>query len=263
MKSEVAAQGSRPRRQRAKMAEALVTGSASGIGLCVARRLLANGWAVHGVDRQRPQSDLGPGYSHHRVDLADAPALEALAARVGENRPPLGALVHAAGIMRPDDDAETRADAGCRLWRVHAFAAHRLIEALAPRLPDARGRVVLVSSRATHGRAGRALYAGSKAALEGIARSWAAALVPRGITVNVVAPATTNTPMLADPARASARIMPLPIGRLIEPDEIVDVVELLLGRAGGAITGQTILMDGGVSLCGGQARRDDCNGAAP
>ncbi len=243
------------------MAEALVTGSASGIGLCVARRLLANGWAVHGVDQQRPPSDPGPGYTHHLVDLANVAALDALALRVGANRLALDALVHAAGIMRPDDDAETRADAGRRLWLIHAFAAHRLIEALAPRLPDARGRVVLVSSRATQGRAGRALYAGSKAALDGIARSWAAALVPRGITVNVIAPATTNTPMLADPARASARIMPLPIGRLIEPDEIVDIVELLLGRAGGAITGQTILMDGGVSICGGQALRDECGGA--
>jgi 3-oxoacyl-[acyl-carrier protein] reductase len=63
-----------------------------------------------------------------------------------------------------------------------------------------------------------------------------------------VAPAATNTPMLADPARASAPVMPLPIGRLIEPDEVVDVVALLLGRAGGAITGQTILIDGGASL---------------
>jgi NAD(P)-dependent dehydrogenase (short-subunit alcohol dehydrogenase family) len=245
------------------MPEALITGSASGIGLCTARRLLKDGWAVHGVDRQRPSVDLGPGYTHHLVDLADSAALEALAMRIAVNRPALDALVHAAGIMRSDADADTRADAGRRLWQTHAFAAHRLIEALATRMPDARGRVVLVSSRAAQGRAGRALYAGSKAALEGVARSWAAALVRRGITVNVIAPAATNTPMLADPARTTSPIMALPIGRLIEPDEIVDVVELLLGRAGGAITGQTILMDGGVSLCGGGAWGEEINLTPP
>jgi NAD(P)-dependent dehydrogenase (short-subunit alcohol dehydrogenase family) len=228
--------------------EALVTGSASGIGWCATRRLLSLGWSVLGADRQRPPADPGPGYTHDPVDLAEAAALEALAARVGTLRPPPDALIHAAGIMRADDSPEVIADGGRALWQVHAFAAHRLIEALAPGMPDGRGRVVLVSSRAARGRAGRAVYAASKAALEGVARSWAAALVGRGITVNVVAPAATNTPMLADPARASAPVMPLPIGRLIEPDEVVDVIALLLGRAGGVITGQTILIDGGASL---------------
>ena len=244
------------------MPEAIVTGSASGIGLCAARRLLARGWTVQGVDRQRPPVDPGHGYTHHSIDLADPAALDTLVARVGALHPTPAALVHAAGVMRADEDPETRADGGHRLWQVHALAAHRLIEALAPRLPDRAGRVVLVSSRAAQGRAGRALYAGSKAALEGIARSWAAALVRRGITVNVVAPAATNTPMLADPARGSAPVLPLPIGRLIEPDEVVDVIELLLGRTGGVITGQTILLDGGLSLRSGEATDDVAGGAS-
>jgi len=230
------------------MADALVTGSASGIGLCTARRLLANGWNVHGIDRQPAPDGLGPGYAHELVDLGDLAALDALAARAAARERAIDALVHAAGVMRADDDEATRADGGHRLWQVHALAAHRLIEALAPRLPDATGRVVLVSSRAAQGRAGRALYAGSKAAVEAIARSWAAKLVARGITVNVVAPGATDTPMLRDPARATAPVMPLPIGRLVEPDEVVDVIALLLGHAGGAITGQSIVIDGGASL---------------
>ncbi len=230
------------------MPEALITGSASGIGLAVTRRLLAKGWEVTGVDRQASPVGLGKGYTHRRIDLLDAAALAAVCGDLERSSFGPTALVHAAGIMRADDDPVTRGDGGALLWRLHVLAAHRLIESLSPRMPATAGRIVLVSSRAARGRAGRALYAGSKAALDGVARSWAAALLRVGISVNVVAPASTNTPMLTDPARAGAPVLPLPIGRLIEPEDVAEVVDTLLGRAGGVITGQTILIDGGVSL---------------
>lgn len=226
---------------------AVVTGSASGIGRRVAERLVADGWRVIGLDR----SELGidrPGYHHRLVDLATgeghASALQVVRASDG----PAQALVHAAGIMRADDHPDVRDDGGLWLWRLHVLAAHRLIEGLSPDMPDRHGRVVLVGSRAAAGRAGRAIYAASKAALEGVARSWAATLLARGITVNVVAPGTTDTPMLRDPARADAPVMPLPIGRLIQADEVAAWVSMLVGESAGTTTGQTIVVDGGVSL---------------
>jgi len=230
------------------MPEALITGSASGIGLAVTCRLLAKGWGVTGVDRLPRPEGLGGGYTHCRVDLLDTAALAAACGDLERASYKPTALVHCAGIMRSDDDSATRADGGVALWRLHVLAAHTLIESLSSRMPANAGRIVLVSSRAARGRAGRALYAGSKAALDGLARSWASALLRAGITVNVVAPASTNTPMLNDPARAGVAVLPLPIGRLIEPEDVADVVDTLLGRAGGVITGQTILIDGGVSL---------------
>ena len=95
---------------------------------------------------------------------------------------------------------------------------------------------------------GRGQYAATKAALVGLARSFAREVAANGVTVNVVSPAATATSMQDDPARAgSAPRMP-PIGRLIEPAEVAEVVAFLLSPAAAAITGQDIAICGGASL---------------
>ena len=73
------------------------------------------------------------------------------------------------------------------MWRLHVECACMLADVLLPTM-DAGGRVVLIGSRTATGSPGRSQYAASKAALVGLARSWAAEVAPRGITVNVVAP---------------------------------------------------------------------------
>ena len=91
-------------------------------------------------------------------------------------------------------------DAGDLLWRIHVDAAIALADHLAPRMTSG-GRIVLIGSRAAKGVVGKSQYGAAKAALVGLARSWAKEVVARGITVNVVAPAATETAMLTDPAR--------------------------------------------------------------
>ena len=229
-------------------AHALVTGSASGIGRAIAERLLAGGWRVTGVDRTLAPLPAPSGFAALTADLADGQALDDLIGRLGPG--PWRAFVHTAGVMRDDADPATRRCQGTNLWMLHVGAAARLATALVPHMPDGAGRVVFLSSRAAAGRAGRSLYAASKAALDGLARSLAADLVRRGITVNVVAPAATDTPQLRDPARAASPVRMPPLGRLIAPQEVAATVAFLLGPDAGAITGQTIVQCGGASLAG-------------
>lgn len=224
----------------------IVTGSASGIGLALVRRLLADGWSISGLDRQRHPDDIEATIEARRVDLTDLEAVAAVASNLKKKT--ITAFVHCAGIMRADDDPHTREDGGATLWRLHVGSAERLIREITPVLPANAGRIVLVSSRALLGRSGRALYAASKSAMTGLARSWAAELVTHGITVNVVAPGATDTPMLIDPERRNAPVRSLPIGRLIQANEVAALITFLLGRDAGAITGQTIFICGGASL---------------
>ena len=223
---------------------AVVTGSSSGIGLAVVQALLAQGWRVQGFD-SAPAAVVHENFLPVQVDLADGAATEA-AARAAEG---VGALVHAAGVLRVAPVGELAAADSELMWRLHVDAANRLANALLPAMQRAgKGRVVLIGSRVAGGIAGRSQYAATKAALASMARSWAAEVVSSGVTVNVVSPAATRTAMLGDPARQATMPKLPPIGRLIEPQEVASLVAYLLSPAAAAITGQEIRICGGASL---------------
>lgn len=224
---------------------AVITGSASGIGLALARRLLGAGWSVDGIDLRIADELTHPAYRHHLCDLTDAAAIQALQSRLPAS---VRAFVHSAGVVRSGGAVDTRPEDAEWLWRLHAAAPMALVRLLAPRLQDGLGRIVLLSSRAVLGRAQRAAYAASKAAQIGLARSLAAELVGRGITVNVIAPAAVDTPMLSDPSRGEPPKVDLPLGRLISADEVAATIAFFLSPEAGAITGQTLYVCGGASL---------------
>lgn len=219
-----------------------MTGVSSGIGEAIARTLLQEGWSVIGLSRSRPALD-HPCLTHRPVDLADPAALaDALAGISG-----VTAIVHAAGILVVGAlDQLDRAD-GHAMWRLHVDAAVQLVAALEPALPEG-GRIVLIGSRVAAGAARRSQYAASKAALTGLARSWAAELAPRRITVNVIAPGATDTNMLRDPARAAVLPELPPMGRFVPPAEIASLAAFLLSDGAANLTGQTIVVCGGASL---------------
>jgi 3-oxoacyl-[acyl-carrier protein] reductase len=223
---------------------AVVTGSSSGIGRAVAERLLADGWQVTGLDRAPPVITHA-AFTHMAVDLSDAQATGRAAAELGTP----DALVHAAGVLRVGPLGGLNLDDGTLMWRLHVDAAIRLADVLLPAMARAGwGRVVLLGSRVAQGKAGRSQYAATKAALQGLARSWAAEVVASGVTVNVVSPAATQTAMTDDPARRDVTPVLPPIGRLIQPDEIASLVSYLLSPAAAAITGQDLQICGGASL---------------
>ncbi len=180
------------------------------------------------------------------MDVLDEAALDRVMGDL--SRTAFTAFVHCAGVMRVSRIADADMAQGDLLWRLHIGAPSVIMRHLSPLLPDQRGRVVLLGSRASLGRAGRGLYAASKAAVTGLARCWAIELVGRGVTVNVVAPGATDTPMLTAPDRGAPAQISLPIGRLIKAEEIAGTIAFLLGPDAGAMTGQTLFVCGGGSL---------------
>lgn len=223
---------------------AVVTGASAGIGRAIAASLLDAGWRVTGLDLAAPSIDHAD-FEPVPVNLSEAGELERVASRLRD----ASALVHAAGVLRVGRLDQLDADDGALMWRIHVDAATRLCQALVPAMAArGDGRVVFIGSRVAQGMPGRGLYAGTKAALVALARSWAAEVAPQGVTLNVVSPAATATGMLADPARAASAPRLPPIGRLIEPAEIAALVNFLLSPAAAAITGQDIAICGGASL---------------
>ena len=221
---------------------ALVTGVSSGIGEAITQGLLTDGWAVAGVSRRRPSLH-NPALQWIQADLLDRTAADEITGAVDR----VDVVVHAAGLQHSAYVGDLDPDLGEEMWRVHVDVPTRLVNTLSSRLPDA-GRIVLLGSRTSTGVAGKSQYAATKAALDGLVRSWAIELAPRQITVNTVAPGPTETPMLTDPARAATPPALPRLGRFIQPSEIADLVAFLLGPSGRSITGQRLVVCAGASL---------------
>lgn len=226
---------------------ALVTGASSGIGLAIAKQLLSGGWRVHGLDIA-PTPDLGTQFTGSSLDLTQSDELANELERILLDGTPQ-ALIHAAGILRVGALGALSQNEGHFMWQLHVEVATQLANRILPLMHAAKsGRMVMLGSRVSVGMAGRSQYAASKAALVTLARSWAQESIMHGVTVNVVSPAATDTPMLHDPQRATTTPKLPPMGRLIQAQEVAALVGYLVGPYAAAITGQDIAICGGASV---------------
>jgi len=221
---------------------AVVTGASSGIGKAIVSRLLSDGWKVVGLSRSRSDEN-STNFKALLVDLSDFANLKQVLSEILQ----VDAIIHAAGFMKTAPLGALASADGEEMWAIHVGAAEILVNQLVTKLPNG-GRIVLIGSRTSAGAAGRSQYAATKAALLGMARSWAAEVAARQITVNVIAPAATETPMLLDPKRIGTPPKKPPMGRFIRPEEVAGLTAFLLGPDAGAITGQQIVVCAGSSL---------------
>jgi 3-oxoacyl-[acyl-carrier protein] reductase len=237
---------------------ALVTGASKGIGRATAKQLVADGFdlAAH-YHRDRSgiealEDELRPAGREVftcAADLSQPVEVDRLASEIQSHWDSLDLLVHNAGVYpRKGFRALTRADfESC--FQTNFFSAAELTGRLLPLLDrSASGRIVFVSSvLAFSGSRYGAHYASSKAALLGLARSLARELAPR-ITVNVVAPGSIDTAILAgdSPEVRAGRIREIPLQRLGTPEDVADAISFLASARASYITGATLHVSGGV-----------------
>ncbi|PSK91735.1 NAD(P)-dependent dehydrogenase (short-subunit alcohol dehydrogenase family) [Murinocardiopsis flavida] len=243
---------------RADRPVALVTGSASGIGAGIARRLADDGFAVavHSRDSVASGTALAAsiGGRYLRADLADEGQARALAAAAIGWRGRLDVLVNNAGISRPVAHADLAAAPPAQ-WRelleVNLIAPWTLVtecaDALARSDRDGGGAIVNITSHAGVRPKGASIpYAASKAALNHVTLLLAASLGP-GVRVNAVAPGLVDTPLTLDWAGARALwAESAPMRRAARPEDVADMVSALLANS--YVTGQIVTLDGGLHL---------------
>lgn len=225
---------------------ALVTGAASGIGLATALALQEAGAAVVGLDLKASAG----AFPILACDLAvEAQIVEAVA-KGAEVLGGYDILVNNAGILQELPLASLTASHIDLMFAVNVRGALLVAREVLPHLPKG-GRIInIVSELAYLGRAGGSVYAGTKAAMIGVTRSWARELGP-GILVNAVAPGPTDTPLLGfdrltDAQKAAETTNPM--GRIGRPEEVAAAVVFLAGPGATFFTGQCLGANGGAAM---------------
>jgi len=237
----------------------VISGGSRGLGLAIVERLLDRGDSVATFSRSGSVAldallAAYPDRLHaEQVDAASTDALRAFVDRVAGRFGRIdhciaNAAVAYEGLVATvrDDEIDAMLDVNLRgsIVLVRECVRQMLIR---PLNATAASVVVISSVVAGRGSSGLAVYAATKAGLEGFAKSLAREVGPRGIRVNVVAPGFLETDLSAslsdrDRGRIARRT---PLGRLGQPEDVVGAIDFLTSPRAAFITGQVLTIDGG------------------
>lgn len=242
----------------------VVTGGTSGLGLGIAIRLAERGSSVCLLSRDATNRseaidvtfrDLGlPAPRYFNVDVASRAQLEAVADRLASDGVDVGVVVASAGTNTRELALDVADEDVRRMIDVNLYGLIATFQVFAPLvLAGPNGRFIAVSSlNAVHGMRLRAPYSATKAGVSGLVRALAQEWSPLGATVNAIAPGVIETPLTSSymrehPERAEALRAHTPVGRLGSVADVAHTAEYLASEESGFVTGQTLVLDGGVS----------------
>lgn len=240
---------------------AVITGGNSGIGFAMAKRFVAEGARVVIVGRRADAvaaavAKLGAQAVGLTGDIADLATHERVASLVATQFGGADIYVANAGMNLITPSGDVSVDEFDVQFATNTRAVFFGVQKIAPQLRDG-GAILLVSSIASAKVLdGHAVYAGSKAAIEAFAQSWALEFKARGIRVNVISPGPVDTPILAKlgvapearPAFEATMAGAIPLGRLGRAEEVAAAALLLASGEGSFITGVNLRVDGGIAL---------------
>jgi 3-oxoacyl-[acyl-carrier protein] reductase len=232
--------------------KAIVTGAASGIGAAAVARLMVDGVEVLAVDIT---SDGLQGTYMLVTDLGDAASFAAITKAAEAKLGGLDILINNAGVCPVSSFDEMTEAMWDHALSINVTAAMKLTRAALPMLrASGAARVINTGSiLSRYGDAGLVAYATSKHAILGLTRALAAELGPQGITVNCVQPGAISTGMTkpmfeTNPESLAYYAGRSVLGRIGQPEDIADVMAFLASDDSRFITGQGILVDGGVMV---------------
>ncbi len=228
------------------MKVAVVTGGTRGIGAAIARRLVADGYAVIAAARSAAPTPTGVDYA--RLDITNPAEVRDFFA--GLDR--LDLLVNNAGLAGadPDEDDEAFWDA---IIATNLTASWRCARAALKRLPDRTGRIINIASiLGLQGVPDQLAYCAAKHGVVGLTRALAMQVAPRGITVNADCPGWVDTAMAHQRfaelgITATQAAAAIPTGHIATGYEIAEMVAFLARAGARSLTGQALVIDGGSS----------------
>jgi 3-oxoacyl-[acyl-carrier protein] reductase len=235
----------------------IVTGANRGIGQAIAADLAAHGFAVALFGRDLPRleevaASLGAGARAYAADIVDYAAVEAAVTAVQKDFGAIGGLVNNAGMVKDGLLLRMSPDDWRRVIDVNLNGTFYCTRCVAPIMMRQRsGRIVNISSViGLTGNAGQANYAASKAGIIALTKSVAKELGGRGVTCNAVAPGFITTDMTAAlPEKVQADLLQrIPLKRFGSGQDVAGLVRFLLSEEAAYITGQTLVVDGGMVM---------------